>query len=66
MEYPFVPIAPRSNLTRRDKTWKGPIHGSLVVEHLNRVQTNDLGLIELLEIDLFDHLNVFKEMINIK
>ena len=31
-------------------------------DHLNCVQTNDLHWIELLEIELFDHLTVGKQM----
>ena len=34
-------------------------------EHLNSVQTNDLCQIELFEIELFDHLDMCKEMMNV-
>ena len=50
VEYSFIVIIPRSTLVRR------------TVWHLDCVQTNDLCQIEQLEIELFDHLTVCKQM----
>ena len=66
MEYPFIAITPRSTLIWRGSTWKSPIYGSnKTVRHLNTEQTNNLDWIKLSEIELFDHLTVCKQMINI-
>ena len=57
MKYPFIAIAPRSTLAQSGSIWLGPIYGSnRTVWHFNWVQTNDLCEIELLEIELLDHL----------
>ena len=56
VEYPFIAIALRSTLARSGNTWKRPIYGSnRIVWLLNWMQANDLYLIELPEIELFDH-----------
>ena len=36
-----------------------------MINHLNWVQTNDLCWIELLEIEQFDHLTVYKQMTDV-
>ena len=49
-----------------DSTWLCLIYGSKrYIWHLNCVQTNDLWLIDLFEIELFDHLSVCKEMTDV-
>ena len=64
MKYPFIAIPPRSTLTQNGSTWKGPIYGSnRTVLHLDCVRANNLGKIELLETELFDHLCVNKWLI---
>ena len=61
MQSTFIAIAPKSSLT-----WSGNTYGSnRTVWHLNCVQTNDLCLIELFEIDLFYHLPLGKQMIDV-
>ena len=66
MEYHFIAIALRSTLIQIGSTWLGPIYGpNGTVWYLNWVQTNDLHNIGLLEIELFDHLIVCKQMTDI-
>ena len=62
----FVVIAPRSTLIWSGSAWKGHIDGSnKTVWHLKWVQTNDLFLMELLEIERFDHLTECKQMTDV-
>ena len=45
---------------------KPPIYGLIrIVWHLNQMQTNDLCQTELFEIELFDHLTLCKQMIDV-
>ena len=65
-EYLFVAIALWSTLTRSGSSWNDPIYGSnRIVWQFNWVQTNDLCLIELFEIELFDHLAVCRQLTNV-
>ena len=52
---PLIPGPSRSGVVVPDRILS---MGQIEVWHLNWEQTNDLGLIELLEIELFDHLTV--------
>ena len=66
MEYSFIAIALRYTLTWSGNTWQGPIYGSnRTVWHLNCVQINHLCKTELLEIELFDHLTVCKQVTDV-
>ena len=66
-EYPFIAIAPTSNLIRSGSTSKSPINAlNRTVWHLICVQTNELCKIELLEIELFLHLTVCKQMTDVE
>ena len=65
-EYLFIVITPGSTVSHSGSTWKGFIYGSNRTGwHLNCEQTNDLYQTELLERELFDHLTVCKQMIDI-
>ena len=65
-EHPFIAITPRSSLVQSVSTWQGYIYGSnRTVWYLNWAQINDLGLIELFEVELFDHLTVCKQMTDV-
>ena len=62
----YIDIDPRSPLAQSGRTWLVPIYGKhRTVWNLNWVQTNNLDEIELLEIELFDHLTVCKQMTNV-
>ena len=64
--YLFIAIAPSSNLLWSGCTGEDTIYGSnRTAWHLNCVQTNDLHSIELLEIELFDHLTECKQMTDV-
>ena len=59
VEYSFIAIALKPIQTQSGSTSWGPIYGpSRTVWYLNSVQTNGACLIELLEVELFDHLTV--------
>ena len=63
MEYPFSVIGPIFTLTRSGSTWQGSINrANRTIWYLNSVQTNDMQWIKLLEIELFDHFSVCKQM----
>ena len=65
-EYLFIVIATWSTLTQSGSTWKGPVYESNgTIWHLNWEQINDSCKSELLEIELFDHLTVCKQMADV-
>ena len=57
---------PRSSFARSVSTWEGPIYRlNWYDRHLKWVQANNLCWIELFEINLSDHLTVYKEISNV-
>ena len=66
MECPFIAVTPQLTLTWSGSTWEGPINGSnRSAWDVNSEKTNDSWYIELLEIELFDHLTVYKQMTDV-
>ena len=64
--YPFIAIAPSSTLAWSGRTRQGLIYrANRTTWHLNWVQTNDLYLSELIEIEVFDQLTVCKQMTDV-